>query len=172
MISYIYLWSCIDSPDLSYVGSTWNMVQRKSEHKCYSKTSEYKTYIIVRENGGYDNFIFEVLEEYECNNENEKCMREQHWIDTLNPSMNSYRAYSTEEQKKEHDKVYYQQHKEERKQWYQENKEHKKEKTKKYQQKNNEIIECDCGSKYVKYNHSIHIKTKRHNKYINNHILS
>ncbi len=220
MISYIYIWSCIDSPDLFYIGSTFDMEHRKIKHKSESKTSEYKNYVICRENGGFNNFVFEILEEYECNDKIERCIREQHWIDTLHPSMNTLRAYSTEEQKKEYDKQYYQENKEQKKeymkvynqehkeqrkdydkQWYLENKEkvkeqkkqyrleHKeelKEYKKQYQQKNkeeikeylkqwrlenSEIIECECGSKYKKYHHSNHIKSKRHKNYINN-ILS
>tara|TARA_R110000772_G_scaffold231385_1_gene342103 strand:+ start:256 stop:777 length:522 start_codon:yes stop_codon:yes gene_type:complete len=169
------------------------MEDRKRLHKNSSKTSDFKKYIICRENGGYDNFVFEILEEYECNNDAERYMREQHWIDTLNPSMNSIRAYATEEQKIEYFKKYNLEHKEERKQWYLENKEERKEKRKEYYQenkeevkeqskiyrlknkekikqwreKNSEIIECGCGSKYKKIYNSHHIKSKRHMKYIN-----
>jgi len=190
MLAYIYKWSCIDSPNLFYIGSTWNMVDRKYTHKDRSKTSEYKNYVICRENGGYDNFIFEVLEEYECNDKIERVKREQHWLDTLKPTMNSQRAYATEEQlkeqKKEKVKQYYQEHKEERKQWrlehkeeikdydkqyYHKNKEKNKEKKKQWRLKNSEIIECECGGKYKKYNHLVHIKTNIHKNYINN-ILS
>jgi len=191
MISYIYKWSCIDSPDLFYIGSTWNMENRKSKHKNKHKNSEYKCYVICSENGGYDNFIFEVLEEYHCNDKIERCIREQHWIDTLNPIMNSFRAYTSEEQKKEdgrtyqkeHNKEYYQEKKEEIKEkvknYKLKNKEIIKERNKKYRLenkekikenyklKNSEIIDCECGSKYKKYNNSRHIKTKIHKNYIN-----
>tara|TARA_R110000772_G_scaffold102594_2_gene203384 strand:+ start:226 stop:789 length:564 start_codon:yes stop_codon:yes gene_type:complete len=186
MLVFIYKWSCIDSPDLFYVGSTWDMKDRKYLHKSDSKTSEYKTYVICRENGGYDNFVFEILEEYDCNDKIERLKREQYWIDTLNPSMNTFRAYITDEQKKEYSKEWYnknrellkeywkehyQQNKERYKEYYclknkEQNKEQSKENSKQYKQKNSETIECECGGKYKKYRKSTHIKSNLHKNFM------
>jgi hypothetical protein len=54
------------------------------------------------------------------------------------------------------------------KEWQNNNKEYRKEYMKEWQNNNSEIIICECGSKYKKYDKSHHIKTKKHNLYLVN----
>jgi len=90
----IYKWKCKDSYDLFYIGSTWDMKHRKTKHKSDCKNNKQQlVFVICNENGGFDNFVFEVLEEFECYTKQEKEMREQYYIDRENPSMNDHRAY-------------------------------------------------------------------------------
>ena len=41
------------------------------------------------------------------------------------------------------------------------------ERHKEYYEKNKEEINCECGGKYTYYNKNRHIKTKKHQNYIN-----
>ena len=72
--SVIYRIYC-KNPDIKdcYIGSSKCIYFRMNSHKsvCYNKTiPEYneKKYEFIRNNGGWDNFDYEILEYYPCNN--------------------------------------------------------------------------------------------------------
>ena len=148
----IYRISCNDLPDFIYIGSTTDFVNRKRRHKQNSKTYEIKLYQTIRENGGWDNWRMTIIEEYsDCKNDIEKRIREQKWIDELNANLNSHKAYTTEEQKKEqmkefnkYDKKYYEEHKEQlalnKKKYAEQNREKIAQKDKEYREQNKEEI--------------------------------
>jgi hypothetical protein len=50
---------------------------------------------------------------------------------------------------------------------YKNNKEKRLETTKKWKEANDQSIECDCGCIYKRYSQSIHLKSKKHQKYLN-----
>jgi hypothetical protein len=50
--------------------------------------------------------------------------------------------------------------------YYDKNSEKYKQKRKKWTQENSQFIECECGSKLKKYNLTEHLKTKKHQKYL------
>lgn len=54
---------------------------------------DFKLYKFMREHG-VENFTIELLEEFPCQSRKELGKREQHWIDTLQPSLNSIPATS------------------------------------------------------------------------------
>ena len=114
--SVIYRIYC-KNPDIKdcYIGSSICIQDRMYGHKsiCYNKTiREYneKKYEFIRNNGGWDNFDYEILEYYPCNNFEELRQKEQEYIEKLNPSLNDAPCYRTEEFKKErktiHQKVW------------------------------------------------------------------
>ena len=73
---YIYKITIIGC-DKVYIGSTKNFNQRKQRHKEYSLyyfNPSIQLYYIIRENGGWDNCIMEIIEE------NSSLEREAYWI--------------------------------------------------------------------------------------------
>ena len=84
-------------PDIDdiYVGGTAKpkLSDRMCCHRCEAKASKwnFKLYKFMREHGA-ENFKIELLEEYPCKSKKELGKREQHWIDTLKPSLNTANA--------------------------------------------------------------------------------
>ena len=150
MMGSIYIIKSIE-PSLHdiYVGSCKDMRSRMSKHKtrCCNENDpkhHYKVYQFIRANGGWGNFVMEEIEN--CNTERLYQM-EQEYIDKYNPSLNSQRAYNTEEYNKEYNK-------ERCKKWYENNKE-----------KQNEKFTCECGSIYTRTHKARHFKTKKHQNF-------
>ena len=109
--SVIYRIYC-KNPDIKdcYIGSSKCIYFRINCHKsvCYNKTiREYnlKIYEFIRNNDGWDNFDYEILEYYPCNNFEELRQKEQEYIEKLSPSLNDAPCYRTEEFKKERIKI-------------------------------------------------------------------
>ena len=165
----IYKLYCIN-PDVKdfYIGHTTNLKQRKGQHKTHcnnnNKPSEHnrKVYQIIRNNGGFDNWKFMILQEAELNNKNEAEELERQWIEKLKPSCNYqlpgefctdnikeykqswYEAHKPEILAKA--KAHYEEHKEEKmeyqKKYYLENKDKIGEYNKKYQTENSELLKA------------------------------
>ena len=77
-----------------YVGHTTDFTNRKRKHKQSSLNPNdpkhnLKVYIIMRENGGWNNWSMIEIEKYPCNDDNEARSRERHWYEVLNANMNS-----------------------------------------------------------------------------------
>ena len=78
--------------DEIYVGATVSeLYQRLSEHRNSANKKNCKIYKFMREKG-IKNFQMELLENVSCQSKKELDVREQHWIDTLKPSLNSYNS--------------------------------------------------------------------------------
>ena len=60
----------------TYIGSTTGFYCRRRQHKCYSKTKQYKVYKFIREHNGWDNFIMQRVEYFPCKNNEELLARE------------------------------------------------------------------------------------------------
>jgi hypothetical protein len=151
-----------DLSELCYVGSTANMVSRRANHKsncnnANSKLHNTLLYRTMRENGGFNNFKMIILGTAEQVTKREAQAIEEEYRIKEKANLNSFRCYTTEEQKAEQltecDKKYRQnnkakitqyrqEHKDETKQYYQD---HKKEFTEKarqyYQEHKAEIAE-------------------------------
>jgi len=54
--------------------------------------------------------------------------------------------------------------------WYANHKERFVEYNRRYKDKNTKKHICECGGNYIRPNKSVHLKTKKHQKYINNKI--
>tara|TARA_R110001632_G_scaffold28910_2_gene76940 strand:- start:1162 stop:1635 length:474 start_codon:yes stop_codon:yes gene_type:complete len=89
----IYKLFCKDADEF-YVGSSTEFHKRQLNHKtrCNNKNDikhNYKVYQYIRNNGGYDNWNYEIVELGEYENKNCMKARESHFIKTLKPSLNS-----------------------------------------------------------------------------------
>lgn len=181
---------CCNDPTITdiYVGHTTDKIRRKNCHKnrCNNQNSKecnLYVYQIIRENGGWDNWSLVVLQEYPCENKNQAEMRERYWIETLQATLNRQIPTRTiqewHEEHKEQKKIYYEENKEEHKKrmkiYYEENKEQLKNHMKMYRQEHEKEIKeqkskkiiCECGSTILKNNKSNHLKTEKHNNYLN-----
>ena len=116
-----------------YIGSTKDLQDRMTKHRQNSNNTNsrkynYKIYKTIRENGGWNEFIVEKIEDIYTN---KKCVfiRETELMKQFNSNMNSCNAYTSKEEVKK------------QKQEYRlKNKEKLKEKEKEYKIKNKEQI--------------------------------
>ena len=141
---YIYKIYCKDiNIKHCYIGHTVDKIDRKSYHKCnvenpnYIDYNEYK-YCFIRDNGGWENWIFEIIEVFSCNNQKEAENKEQYYInqyDYLLNKKNPVRQISKQQ--------YY-------KKWYEENKiKIKQEQNNKY--KNNKELQLKAQKRSYEY---------------------
>jgi len=180
----------IRSKDLSlhdcYIGSCKDIYNRRKVHKynCYNENTRsynFKLYQFIRANGGWSNFTMEEL----CKCDVERLSQvEQYYIDKFNPSLNSQRAYNsdeyTKEYKKDYNKEYWIKNKdvilEKQKEYQINNRDRILERKKDYYENNKDIIleklrekfTCECGGRYVRGNKARHLRTIKHHDYINN----
>ena len=165
---------CCKNPEITdiYVGHTTDKVKRKSHHriKCNNQNGKeynYNVYQFIRANGGFENWDFIILEEYPCENSNQACSRERHWLETLRATLNSCIPSRT---KQEYNKTYREENREiineKKREYYSSNKEIIYEKSKQYIKNNNHKIDCVCGGKYMKCHQSDHFKSNKHIKYL------
>jgi hypothetical protein len=151
---------CCKDPTITdcYVGHTTNKAKRKQNHKKSCNNPNDKSYNLyvyrfIRNNGGFDNWEFIVLEEFSCENRNQAELRERYWLETLCASLNKIIPTRT------------------KKEWNEENRENIKESKKKYYKDNkerlNKKIDCDCGGSYDSYHRARHFKTAKHINYLN-----
>lgn len=175
-----------------YIGHTTNFTKRKHSHKdrcCNEQKSgkhNYKVYVIIRENGGWDNWDMIEIEKYPCDDENEARSRERYWYELNHCTMNDVSPQRTKEEYREdnieyikqRDRNYYYKHKEEKqiygKERYIQNKEKALLYRKEYYEKNKEQISekyktnkktCECGSCVRAHDYKKHLKTKKHLEY-------
>jgi hypothetical protein len=83
-----------------YVGHTTNFVQRKRAHKqsCINpKTVNHncKLYSIIRENGGWTNWVMEIVHFFNCNDQYEARTKEQEYFVLLKATLNSVEPMPT-----------------------------------------------------------------------------
>jgi hypothetical protein len=165
----IYKIVCKD-PEITdcYVGSTTSHLKRKSHHKynCNNeKSKEYNipVYRYIRDNGGWDNWEFVLLEDYPCRTKKQLNIRERFWFEKLGAKLNSCYPERGEDEKKEIIKEY-------NKEYRKKNIEHLNEVNKEYREKNKEKIreqqkekvECPCGSVVIKNYLARHKRTQKH----------
>ena len=129
-----------------YVGSTENFKERRWNHKSHCNNSfddayNYKVYRFIRDNGGWDNWKFEILESGKCENKPERHKIERSWVEKLNATLNGVIPSRTL--------------KEGKKEYYEKNKDKIKESSREYYEKNrdkkleywNQKVPCDeCGT--------------------------
>lgn len=155
-----------------YVGHTTDWRTRKNLHKsccCNENSKGYnqKKYVVIRENGNWDNWEMILVEKYPCKDSLEARQREHYWEEQLASQMNMRRAYTNRKEYLQHniDRI-----KEYQKEYYQQNKEQKKEQTKEYYQQKkeqfNEKVPCPVCEKVISRGYlSKHAKRKHHTLY-------
>ena len=154
----IYSIICKTDDTLLYIGSTTNFTKRKSEHKshCHNekqKSFNFQVYVMIRTNGGWDNFEMKPVKEHPCNNKIQLVIEEERLRKQMNANLNTLKAHTTKEEHKkahyEHDTKRRELHKEELKEYerkrYETNKESKLEYSRekartRYEAKKEEIL--------------------------------
>jgi hypothetical protein len=169
------------------VGSTIDLNSRITQHKYFCNNEKsvgynYPVYRFIRDNRGWENWDFEILENYPCRNKEQLVVRERYWFEKLGAMLNERYPQRNEDENKEYDKQYREKNKEkikERMKVYRKNnkekiKEQKKEYTKQYIEKNKEKIkeqlkekvECPCGSVVCRGALPKHKKSQKHQNYL------
>jgi hypothetical protein len=96
----IYKITCNDNTITdTYVGHTTNFVQRKHTHKnsCSNEKSpnyNCKLYKTIRQHGGWSNWKIEIVNFFNCNDQNEAKQKEQEYFELLNANLNSVEPLS------------------------------------------------------------------------------
>jgi hypothetical protein len=146
-----------------YVGSTTNLSIRISDHKskCNNENSpkyNFKLYKFIRDNGGFENFTYSIIEEFSCSSKNELLERERYYVELLNSSLNVSTPILSNDEKKNRRQLC-------SSKW---NKNNYNENKNKILDKLYEKIECECGSITTYHHLARHQKTKKHLKFIEN----
>jgi hypothetical protein len=152
---YVYKLYC-DGVDNFYIGSTWDMKNRKTAHKTSYNNPKFKddnrkVYKYIRANGGLDNWKYEILVEKEFENKTALRIKEKECINLLKPALNMCSAYRTDEERRIQKQIH-----------------HKAESAKNFATK----IKCACGKETSKKHKARHEKSKQHQKYITNNITN
>lgn len=147
--SIIYKLCCKDTniTDI-YVGSTTAFKNRKYQHKrsCNNekgKNYNYKVYIFIRDNGGFDNWDMIEIEKYKATDKRDLEKRERYYIESLKSSLNKNIPTRTikEYQLNNKDKI---------KEYRENNKDKIKEQRKEYRENNKDVIKEQCKEYYEK----------------------
>lgn len=183
----IYKIEHINNPELLYVGSTTHFINRKSEHKtaCNNEKNKHytqKIYQMIRDNGNWESFKIMIIKEFPCNSKTELLIEEEKHRKELQATLNSIRAYRTNEEAIIYNQEYYKEYNKNNQEYYKEynieyydnNKEIIKKQTKQYYNNNKEIISelrkekmtCHCGSIFRISDKLKHLKTDKHKKFI------
>lgn len=133
-----------------YVGHTTDMIRRRATHKCSCnnpshKKHNFKIYQQIRENGGWDNWIMLLVEDYPCSGYEEASARERYWAEQFEADLNSQVPGRSQAE------------------WRQDNREVYLAIKRKY---NHKKIMCVCGVETSCGNKTQHLKTKKHLKFI------
>ena len=159
MIGVIYKIYCKDTNiNDCYIGSTKNLNNRKRAHKYrYNNQCNFKLYNFIRNNGGYNNFEYKILEEIYIGKLKQY---EREYIEKLKPTLNKYVpdrtqkesviAYRNSEKGIQKEKEYVEYYKHIR-----ENRAKQK-------------IECECGCIVRKDSLLRHNKSKKHIDFVKN----
>jgi len=161
-----------------YVGKTTNLKERIRKHKEVCNNENHKDYNIklyefIRNNGGFDNYIFVELEkDYYC--DKDSSIRERFWINELKATLNKiiptrtlkeYRENNKDEIKLKN-KEYREKNKDEillkNKEYYENNKDEIKLKNKEYREKNKEKILLKKKEYYEKNKEKIKERLKEY----------
>jgi len=165
----IYKIEHIEKDDLVYVGHTTNWDRRKYQHKkcCNNENSSkhnYKLYQMVKDNGGRDKFRMIEVEKYPCSDRREADKRETEIMKELKANLNTYKSYTTKEEKSEQDKKYREENKDKMNEYYENNKQIIKERSKLRYETNKEMIKEKSKDYGIKNESSIKVKRKEYDR--------
>ena len=164
----IYSIVCKTDETMLYIGSTTNFTKRKSEHKKNtiddkSKKYHIQKYVMIRANGGWDNFEMKPIKEFPCESKIQLVIEEERIRVETKANLNAMRAYRTTEEHKEYNKTYNEKHKEHRtqlhKKCYETHSDKKKERSRKQYAENKE--EMKENNKEYREAHKEEIKKSR-----------
>jgi len=156
----------------TYVGSTRDFKQRKSQHKhnflnenC--KEHNFKLYQAIKANGGWDAVEIKPIEEFECETSVQAHIREEYWRREYAATLNMRLSHQTEEEYEQYKRQYNAKYREAHPEY---NREYNREYGAKYYEANREAlkkygrekIQCECGATICRGAKSSHLKSKRH----------
>ena len=163
-----------------YVGSTTNLAQRRSKHKCActnvkDRAHNYPVYRFIRDHGSWSNWEVVKIQDAEC-----KCSEDLHKIErecmerlgaTLNKCIpGNCVGKSEQEYRKAYNEANKDQINEKNKEYREANKTQIAEYKKQYREANKdkiaEKVTCECDSVVAKGNIATHRKTKKHRDFI------
>ena len=148
----VYKIKHITNNDLFYIGSTTNFERRMMQHKQSVNNVNSPDYNsrkskVIRENGGWDCFKYEIIKSYPCKNEKEAYIYEQQVMNELNLKylMNRNKAYLTPTERVNYPST-------QARSW----------------RERHHLINCECSGYYHVNNKARHIKkSKKHLNYLN-----
>ena len=149
-----------------YVGSTNNLKQRIKKHEegCYyekSKKNNINLYKYIRQNGGFNEYQFIILECYVCNFKYELHYKEDDYIKMYDNNLNSKRAYLTRGEKREkHNKMRRKNNYDKR--YYDNNKEIVLNRCKEYREQNKDKINEKAKKKYDENKENESMRSKKY----------
>jgi hypothetical protein len=167
----IYSIVCKSDETLLYIGSTTNFTQRKNAHKTACNNEKNKdhnspVYVIIRANGGWDNFEIKPVKEYTCESKIQLVIEEERIRKEMKANLNAMRAYLSPEERQEYKIKYEESHKEMKQKYRKEHIEEAKQYSIEYRKEHKEEI-CEMKRKHYK-EHQKEIYEK-HRKYIEEH---
>ena len=168
----IYTLRCYTDTSLIYVGSTTKkLCDRKSNHKFNSiKCPENSLYKVILDNGCWNNWYIELVENFPCNSKEELEKREGEVMREIG-TLNSKIPRGLKQQDNPNYKSEYQKVIKEDVVFTIKKKENKKEYDKEYREKNKEKIQerkktvkiiCECGCEILKDGQAKHLRTEKH----------
>jgi hypothetical protein len=145
-----------------YVGSTCAFRMRKANHKsnCNNENSKkynYYVYKFIRDHGGWDNWDMVEIKQFNCETKRELDKEERAVLEILGGTLNKKVPSRSKVE-------YYQKKKEEIKE---KQKAHYERNKKEICEKQKEKFNCECGSILRKADKSQHIKSNKHQKFLN-----
>ena len=161
-----------DYCDKFYIGSTRDFTSRKNRHKraCNNpnhRGHNYKIYQNIRENQGWDNWRMTCIEVMENTTKLEAEIREEQCRMQLKATLNDRmvtRGYMTRE---EYLKQYNEKHKDHIKEYKKQyNEQYHLQHKEQMRERKNEKYDCECGGKYTNANKASHLKTQKHQQYL------
>lgn len=187
---------CCNDLDIKeiYIGSTTNFNKRKNQHKSDCNNEKYTSYNyyvykFIRDHGGFQNWSMVEIEMFDARDKKNLHRRERHWIENEKASLNSRKSYITEEEIKGNRVKYNAENankiKDKKAEYYTKNADKIKEYQNEYNVKNADKIKeyyannadkikaklaekvtCSCGSNISKSGISSHLKTKKHQTFL------
>ena len=147
-----------------YIGSTVQFIERRRQHKlnCNDENSRgFNLYVYkkIREYGGWDNWNMIEVQKFPCNDKREAEAREEYWRCHFNAQLNTIRAYTTVEQKKQYGIEYYKEYYEKNKDKYLEYNENNKDKISERKKQYYETHKDKILEKMKQYNYNKKNKT-------------
>jgi len=172
-----------------YVGKSGDFTARQANHKSKcnnnNNSSEYeyhfKVCVFIRENGGYDDWHFEILETVNLKDKKEAAILERYWIEKLKPSLNKNLPAQTPEELAEYNREYNREYCRIRHRQKMEDPEYRKENAERAKKRSEdpelkkkdaatkkEQITCVCGAIHTRGGKSQHLKSEKHNEFVKN----
>ena len=160
MTKTIYKISCKNNDIKNcYIGSTSNIKKRIIDHHhCCNNTNSpnhnLKLYKIIRENGNFENWFFEILIQYNKISKDDLRKREQEYFEFYKPSLNTNQPFCPPVLYREQNKIYL--NNKSLTHYYNNKEEINKKRLQKFK--------CECGRMYTHCHKKRHLNSNIHKK--------